>query len=317
MAEIANKPPEGGFSDDPAVNTLQAEVYNRRRAGITQKLSSFDEQILQIAAEIRTNVQDAEDLGEQAEVLRELEAMRLKLLDEGHGSRVTYLTAKHQRLSVDREQRRLVSTRTRMEHQLKGLRADRGATLAEWRSRSAQELVETRRERERLTEELKRSEYRENLVQLTAPARGVILSIAERSVGLVIREAEQMFIIVPADVQMEMEVDVLPKDVGLIQVGDFVRIKLDALPFQKHGTIEGRVRQISDDAVVAEGGDPTQTVYRTRIELGERKLREVPESFRLTSGLTGNADITVGERRIITYFIYPLVRAFDSSFREP
>ena len=147
MAEIANKPPEGGFSDDPAVNTLQAEVYNRRRAGITQKLSSFDEQILQIAAEIRTNVQDAEDLGEQAEVLRELEAMRLKLLDEGHGSRVTYLTAKHQRLSVDREQRRLVSTRTRMEHQLKGLRADRGATLAEWRSRSAQELVETRRER--------------------------------------------------------------------------------------------------------------------------------------------------------------------------
>ncbi len=63
--------------------------------------------------------------------------------------------------------------------------------------------------------------------------------------------------------------------------------------------------------------DPTKTVYRSRIELGERNLRNVPETFRLTSGLTGSADITVGKRRIITYFIYPLIRAFDSSFREP
>jgi multidrug resistance efflux pump len=68
------------------------------------------------------------------------------------------------------------------------------------------------------------------------PAPGVILSIADRSVGSVVTQAEPLFTIVPADVPMEMEVDVLPKDVGLIQVGDLVRIKLDALPFQKHGT---------------------------------------------------------------------------------
>ena len=30
-----------------------------------------------------------------------------------------------------------------------------------------------------------------------------------------------------------------------------------------------------------------------------------------------DADITVGKRKIITYFVYPLVRAFDSSFKEP
>ncbi len=32
---------------------------------------------------------------------------------------------------------------------------------------------------------------------------------------------------------------------------------------------------------------------------------------------TGSVDITVGKRKIITYFIYPLIRAFDTSFREP
>ena len=71
-----------------------------------------------------------------------------------------------------------------------------------------------------------------------------------------------MFVIVLADVPMEMEIDVLPKDVGLIQVGDFVRIKVDALPFQKYGYIEGQVRVISEDAVDAEGILGKQTVLQ-------------------------------------------------------
>ncbi|MBT3700163.1 MAG: HlyD family type I secretion periplasmic adaptor subunit, partial [Alphaproteobacteria bacterium] len=84
----------------------------------------------------------------------------------------------------------------------------------------------------------------------------------------------------------------------------------------KHGIIKGRVRFISEDAVQTEGRE-ARSVYRARVELLNRDLREVPDSFRLTPGLTGSADITVGKRRIITYFIYPLVRAFDSSFKEP
>jgi hemolysin D len=316
IAELDGKIPVGGFSDDPAVNTLQNEVYARRLASIRGQLTSSEERIKQIKDEVKSNIRDARDLGEQIDVLVEMEAMRKKLMDEGHGSRVNYLSAKHQRLSIDREKRRLVSTRTNMEHELKALQAERQSMQSNWRSQVAEELVETRRKREQLTEQLKKSEHRESLVRLVAPAPGVILKVAERSVGSVIQTAEAMFTIVPADVPMEMEADIQPKDIGLIQVGDFVRIKLDALPFQKHGSIEGRVRLISEDAVKMDG-NTTQTVYRSRIEVIKKNLREVPDSFRLTPGLTGSADITVGKRKIITYFIYPLIRAFDSSFHEP
>ena len=303
------------FSDNRAIGALQLEIFEQRRDGLRQRLASFDEQKRQIDAEIRTNTQDARDLGTQAEVLAEIEAMQSEMMDKGAGSRVNYLNAKNQRLSVNREQRRLLSSRTRMRHQLEALRADRQAMLAGWKSQVAEELVKTRRERERVTEELTKTEHRESLVRLVAPAPGVILAVADRSVGSVIRQAEQMFTIVPANVPMEMEVDVQPKDVGLIQVGDVARIKLDALPFQKHGVITGRVRLISEDAVETEGG-ASQSVYRSRVALGERNLRDVPASFRLTPGLTGSADITTGKRRVITYFIYPVVRALSSSFHE-
>jgi hemolysin D len=315
-AEISGKVIPGGFSKDAAVNNLQQKIFDRRQTRLEQQQASFREQIQQIKSDISSNIQDAEDLGEQAEVLKEIEAMRAGLMKKGVGSRVNYLSSKHQRLSVDREKRQLLSARRGMEHQLKSLQADRRAALAESQSRVAQELVDTRRERERLSEQLIKSDYREALVKLTAPAPGVVLKVAERSVGSVIQQAEMMFTIVPANVPVEMEVDVQPKDIGLIQVGDVVRVKLDALPFQKHGIIEGRVRFISEDAVQTEDREG-RSVYRSRVELMNIDLRKVPDSFRLTPGLTGSADITVGKRRIITYFIYPLVRAFDSSFKEP
>lgn len=315
-AEATGKMLVNGFSDDAAAHALQKEVFTRRQTGLKERTNSFDQQIRELQAEIKANIQDARDLGEQAQVLREIEAMRLKLVTSGYGSRVNYLAAKHQRLSVDRETRRMLSTRASLQHQLQAIRANRAAMLASWKTQVAQELVETRREREKLAEQVKKTEHRESLVRLVAPRAGVVLAIANRSVGSVIQQAETMFIIVPADVPMEMEADVLPRDIGLIKVGDEVRIKLDALPFQKHGTLTGRVRLISEDAVAVQGR-AAETVYRTRIELTGRDLRVVPDTFRLSAGLTGSADITVGERRIITYFIYPLIRAVDTSFREP
>lgn len=315
-AEMSGKAPTGGFSDDPDTNDLQMEIYTRRKTQLQQQRASYSEQIQQIEADIETNDQDAKDLGEQAAVLREIEGMRSKLMTKGVGSRVNYLSSKHQRLSVDRETRRLKSQRKRMEHELNSLRADRRASVAAWQSRIAEELVAARRELDKLTEQVVKSQHREDLVRLVAPAPGIVLTVAEWSVGSVVRQAEPMFTIVPANVPMEMEVDVAAKDIGLIQTGDIVRIKLDALPFQKHGVINGRVRFISEDAVPTEDGRGA-SVYRARVELGERELREVPKSFRLTPGLSGSADITVGKRRIITYFIYPLIRAFSSSFDEP
>lgn len=317
IAEFSGKAPPEYFSDNPAVNTLQKEIFVRRLANIREQLASSDEKIKQTRDEIKFNIQDVNNLDKQIEVLVEVESMRFKLMNDGYGSRINYLSAKNQKLSIDSKKRRLLSARTKMDHEIKVLQSGRQALLSNWRSKVAEELVKTRRKREQVTKELNKSERRKSLLNLVSPAPGVILKIAERSVGSVIQTAETMFSIVPSNVPIEMEADILPKDIGLIKVGDFVRIKLDALPFQKYGSIEGRVRLISDDAVRPDGRNNSQAVYRSRIEIVGNNLRKVPDSFRLTPGLTGRADITVGKRRIITYFIYPLIRALDNSFREP
>lgn len=50
--------------------------------------------------------------------------------------------------------------------------------------------------------------------------------------------------------------------------------------------------------------------------LNEPNLDNVPEDFRLLPGMS-SSEIKVSTRRIITFFIYPLIRTADESIREP
>ena len=53
------------------------------------------------------------------------------------------------------------------------------------------------------------------------------------------------------------------------------------------------------------------------MEVTATDLRDVPRSFRLIPGMAVTAEIKAGERTILSYFLYPLLRGLDESIREP
>jgi membrane fusion protein, hemolysin D len=80
--------------------------------------------------------------------------------------------------------------------------------------------------------------------------------------------AETLVTLVPTDAAIEAEVEIGPQDIAYIRTDDFARMKLDAPPFQRHGTLTGSVRVISDDALPTDaGGPPENRVYFTRLTL--------------------------------------------------
>ncbi|CAK0755695.1 hypothetical protein CCP2SC5_2110005 [Azospirillaceae bacterium] len=103
----------------------------------------------------------------------------------------------------------------------------------------------------------------------------------------------------------------------MLRPGDFARVKLEAYPFQRHGILPGEVRSISPCAFQREAQNGGGVYYRVRVTLRSTELRAVPSTTRLTPGLVTTAEIQVGRRSIISYFLYPLFRALDESIREP
>jgi len=179
-----------------------------------------------------------------------------------------------------------------------------------------------RSQRDTAGEELKKMELRRNMVVLTAPADAVVLDLAQRSVGSVVKEAEPIVTLVPLNVPLEAEVSVNSRDIGRIETDTKARIKFDAYPFQKYGTASGTVRTISRDTFTptqqdAAATQSNQPFFKARVLLADKSLGTDKDPVRLLPGMAVSAEIMVGQRTVISYFLYPLLKGLDTAIREP
>jgi HlyD family secretion protein len=303
----------------PAANKdqrLQAVIFRQRQAHHLAQLRNLDERIAAIEASLETNLSDQKVSAARLDVLRQIEAMRDELITVNAGSKLNLLEARNARLDVDANLTHLSSAASELMHELESTRAERQAHDEQFRREALEQLVELHGQHATAAEELNKAELRRQMVALTAPADAVVLEVAKLSIGSVVREAEPVFTLVPLDVLLEAEVLVKARDIGHVGLEQEARVKLDAFPFQKHGTASGVVRTVSEDAFTDEGKSE-QSFYRARVLLRDTHLDRVSEKFRLIPGMTVIAEIKVGKRSVMSYFLYPLLRGLDESIREP
>jgi HlyD family secretion protein len=168
-----------------------------------------------------------------------------------------------------------------------------------------------------------------NLIVIVAPEDGVVLDIANRSVGSVLREAEPLVILIPTTVPLISEIQLHSSSVGEAAVGDSVLIKIDAYPFQRYGGLKGRIRSISQESHAGTGAADLEAVankrasgvgggmHRVAVALETTRPERLPEHRKLFPGMTVTGEIYLGKRRIINYILMPLLRGLNESFREP
>ncbi|MFH1097843.1 MAG: hypothetical protein V1749_10155 [Candidatus Desantisbacteria bacterium] len=95
---------------------------------------------------------------------------------------------------------------------------------------------------------------------------------------------------------------------GFIKKGMLVAIKIDTFNFQKYGMLKGKVRQISTDSIEDEKLGPVYEIYISPID---KHLMVEGKKRYISSGMSLTAEIKVGKRRIIEFFIYPLIKYLD------
>ncbi len=78
---------------------------------------------------------------------------------------------------------------------------------------------------------------------------GTVQELNIHTEGGVVTTAETLMIIVPDNDILEVTASVLNKDIGFIQPGQEVVIKVDAYPYTRHGYLTGKVKNITADSV--------------------------------------------------------------------
>ena len=164
-----------------------------------------------------------------------------------------------------------------------------------------------------LQEELAKAVDRNQKQMLYAPVSGQVQELSIGTVGGVVTEAQQLMLIVPDEVQLDVEVFLENKDIGFVREQMLAEIKIHTFPFTKYGVIDGEVVSVSDDATVDE---QRGLIYGMRLKMKQSTIMVEGKEIKLMPGMAVTAEVQTGKRHIIEFFMAPLLRYRQESIRE-
>lgn len=315
-ALLAGKPifnPPAGLSAEMAAN--QNAMMSSRQAEQRSRLAALDADVARRKADWDAMVSSLKQGETSLPLVRKKLAMREELARTGHIAETGLIEAKLELLALEKE---VDVSRNRLAESLASLNAatqQKAQAVAEFRTRVASELADAARKRDAALQERIKADRRREQQILRAPIDGVVQQLAVSTVGGVVTPAQQLLVVAPEHHVLEVEAQALNKDVGHIKIGQRSIVKIETYDFTRYGYLEGEVQWVGGDAF----NDPKLgMVYPLRIRLKEdttpyavngRKGQAAP-------GMNVTADVRVAERRLIEYFLAPMLRYKEESLRE-
>src|SRR5262249_27830205 len=129
------------------------------------------------------------------------------------------------------------------------------------------------------------------------------------------------------------------RDIGFVQAGQSAEIKIDTFDFTRYGLLQGKVLNISQDAIMRDkpaatdktpASTPTtsgalaatsepqgqELVYAARVSLDRTQMLIEDKLVNLTPGMAVTVEIKTNQRRLIEFLLSPLLRYKQESLRE-
>ena len=235
------------------------------------------------------------------------------LVDQKLMARLAFLEQEEELINLQEQKNVQLKKLAETEANIEALKKEKQQYLAEFNKNIMQELTENRKQLESYQQELIKYEEALKRTTVKAPLSGYVQQLVYHTKGGVVETAKPIMNIVPEDYKLEAEVQILNKDIGFVRAGQEAEIKIDSFPFTKYGTIKGKIRTISGDAIQDE---KLGLVFNARLNLEDNKIKADGQIVQLKPGMSVTAEIKTGKRRVIEYLLSPVMKYLDESMRE-
>ena len=277
------------------------------------KLASLDANIARREAELRSTQEVVRKLEQTVPIARQRAQDYKNLVDKNFVSNHGYLEKEQLRIEQEAD---LATQRSRIKELTAALnegRSQRIALVAETRRITLDTLNEAEQKTTGNSQELVKAETRDKLMRLTAPVDGTVQQLAIHTVGGVVTPAQALMVVVPQENTLEVEAFLENKDIGFVNAGQDAAVKVETFPFTKYGTIESKVIHVSNDAIQDE---KRGLIYSMRVRLERATIAVEDKLINLTPGMAVTVEVKTASRRVIEYFLSPLMQYKDESLRE-
>lgn len=309
--------PEQNFTYNDKINEYLVKMHsNLLKSQMTEKsakLEVLQGQINKAMKEQDTIQADVNRLNKILPSVEERISKKKILVDKQLIARLTFLEQEEELTNLTEQRNVQMKKMAETEENIEYLKKEMRQYLAEFDNNVMKELTESSEKLKSYQQELIKYEEALKRTVVKAPLSGYVQQLVYHTEGGVVETAKPIMNIVPEDYKLEADVMILNKDIGFVKPDQDVEIKIDSFPFTKYGTIKGKVRNISGDAIKDE---KLGLVYSARLTLLDNKITTDGNIVPLKVGMGVTSEIKTGKRRVIEYLLSPVMKYLNESMRE-
>jgi membrane fusion protein, adhesin transport system len=322
-ATIARLKAESNFEEPVFDEKLMAEqeymvsrelnLFNARKAEFDASINSIAARLKQIEQElIETEVSLVSARSASALADREVELLK-PLVERGIEPQMELVRAEQRKIEASGDSRIAELGIEKAKKSVEEVNLQIEAERQKFRASALMELNEAETNRNQLFDSLPALSDRVNRTDVLAPTDGIINQVMVSTLGGIVDSGMPIVELVPLDDTLLVEAEVQPQDIAFLRPGQDARVKLTAYDFARYGALEGRIENISADAIL---NDQEQYVYVIQVRTEENSLPSDDGNLPILPGMVAEVDILNGKKSIMRYLMNPVLKLQEKAFRE-
>lgn len=292
---------------------MQEALLNFQLNEHKANMQSADLMIDQRHAAMQETQENIKHLNDAVPLLKERAQTMKTMIEKKFASRLEYIEAEDAYLEKAQQLAAYKQKIIQNKAALKEAKIHYEMLESEFNKTTRLELAQVKTKRVSLSNEVIKAADRTKQQRIRAPIDGVVQQLAVHTVGGVVSPAEQLMMLIPKNDILEVEAWVQNKDIGFVNEGQKVEIKVDAFQFTKYGTINGDLLTLSNDSVLLED---IGYVFSARVSMEKSNIDVGNKIVNLSPGMSVSIEIKTGKRRLIEYLMNPILRGFREAARE-
>lgn len=295
-----NPSAQGG---DSAALATQKQLFVASRASLGNQLTAKQEELKKVEAQISATLAEQSEKQKLLSVSKVKEQRMRSVLDIV--AREEYEKVTNEIVSYENDIRQAECRLGELDHAQREIHQEIQHIQEEFRTSNLRELADREKQSADLSSKLQQSIFKGAQQLIVSPVDGYVDTIFFHTVGGVVPTAQNLISIVPVNTPLVIKATIPSRDVGFVEEKMPVAIKVDTFEFQKYGMFDGKVKLVSHDS---REDEKLGTVYDIYVTPLTSHIMVEGEPRKLSPGMSVVAEVKVGKRRIIEFFVYPLVK---------
>ena len=297
---------------DTSLRALEKNAFEERATRIRSEQSALQQQLMQRQGELKEAQARSQSLSTEFSLAKQQSALVENLFKKGAASQMENLDAQSRTERLNTQYKDVLNTVPRLLSAQAEISARLNESLSRFRSEARTELNQISAEINRINAGLKADSDRVSRTEVRAPSTGIVNRLLFNTLGGVVKPGEAVLEITPSEGPLAVEAKVRPDDRATLRSGLLTRVMIGAYDYTVYGALDGEVTEVSADTLADESG---QRYYRIVVQTLPAKGPLADEV--LLPGMTASADVVVGQRSVLSYFLSPLLRFSNRALREP